>query len=94
MTSSIEEGYRRIYYLDLALHTSIKQIITLDKGRHYCFFKSNYYKHCLHSNNDHLNSISDLLVSLNNSLESQQKEFYKLLDSITNSLVKINQILE
>ena len=62
---------KKIEYLDLAINDSHTEKILTIEGSHSCYFNSDH-KHILHSNNAHLNSLTDLIISLGNKLEKRR----------------------
>lgn len=77
----------KIDYLDLALQYLARKIIILDSNNHNCYLRTKHHKQCLHSETPHLNTITDLLMSLGTSLEAQQKH-NKNFEQVSSTLAK------
>lgn len=52
------------------------------------------YKHQLHSKEPHLNSLTNLLISLSTSLQTHQTHTYHILDRFNSKIEQQNQNLE
>lgn len=87
---------KKFEYLNLEVNNSTKRIISLDKQKHicYCYIEDKDYKHILHSESQHLNSITDLIIELGDSLYWYNEKFYKIIELINESMVSRNKKLQ
>ena len=69
-----------IEYLNLAIPIVNRKVTKLYQFRHNCYF-NNQFKHNIHGENPHLNSIKDILILLGLNLEKQVKIIQKLRKS-------------
>ena len=87
-------NYKKFEYLNLEINNLAKRIISLDRQKHICYIRDNNYTHMLHSGNQHLNSITDLIIELGNSLQQHNEKYYNLMQLISDSMVSRNKKLQ
>ena len=85
---------KKFDYLNLEISNPVKRVITLDKQKHICHIRDNSYKHELHSESTHLNSITDLIIELGDSLQWYNEKFYNLVSIISNYMLDKNKRLK
>ena len=83
---------KKIECLDLGINDSHTYKILTVEGSHSCYFNSDH-KHILHSNNAHLNSLTDLIISLGNKLEKQETKNNNIWNSLIEVLKEKNKVI-
>lgn len=70
----------KVDYLDLALQSPARKIYTLDQRHHLCYHMSKTRTHLFHSKAFHLNSLTDLVISLGVSIDKKQQNILQILE--------------
>lgn len=87
-------NYTKLSYLNLEINNPIKRIITLDKQKHTCYIRETDYKHKLHSEVEHMNSLTDLVIELSENLKYYNEKHYNLMQLVLESIIEKNKLLK
>lgn len=87
-------NYKKFSYLNLEVNNPNKKVITLDKQKHICYIKDNNYTHKVHSESEHMNTITDLIIELSENLNLYNEKHYNLMQLVLEGIIEKNKLLK